>query len=102
MPLDQRRPLRFDRDHRGPEAAFGKERQPGAVNISIDSDNFQVIDNELGEVNIESHLKLTGEVRKPRVEGELRTDNARIEVDRLLLLFSNPYSEEALPDVISA
>jgi autotransporter translocation and assembly factor TamB len=78
------------------------ERQPGAVNISITSDNFQILDNELGEFNVETRLRLTGEVRKPRIEGELRTDVARVEVDRVLLMFSNPYSEEALPEVVSA
>jgi autotransporter translocation and assembly factor TamB len=41
-------------------------------------------------------------VRHPRLVGELRTDAARIEIDKVLLMFSNPYSEEALPDVISA
>jgi autotransporter translocation and assembly factor TamB len=78
------------------------ERQAGAVNMSIESDNFQLLDNELGELNVETHLKLTGEVRKPRLEGQIRADTARIEVDRVLLLFSSAYSEEALPDVISA
>ena len=42
------------------------------VNVSIDSDNFKLIDNELGDVHAETHLKLTGEVRKPRLEGEVR------------------------------
>jgi autotransporter translocation and assembly factor TamB len=78
------------------------ERQAGAVNIGIDADNFKLIDNELGNVHIETHLKLTGEVRKPRLEGELRADAARLEIDKILLQFANPYSEEALPDVISA
>ena len=78
------------------------ERSVGAVNISIESNDFKLVDNELGELHLESHLKLTGELRKPRLEGELRTDAARLELDRILLLFSNPYSEEALPDVISA
>lgn len=78
------------------------ERQAGAVNMSIESEDFQIIDNDLGELNVETHLKLTGELRKPRLEGEVRTDVARLEVDRILLLLSNPYSEEALPDVVSA
>jgi translocation and assembly module TamB len=78
------------------------EREPGAVNISIDSDDFKIVDNELGNVHVETHLRLTGEVRKPRLEGDVRTDAARLEVDKILLLFANPYSEEALPDVVSA
>lgn len=78
------------------------ERQVGAVNMSVDSDDFQIIDNELGEVNVQTRLKLTGEVRRPRLEGEIRTDTARIELDRILLMFSNAYAVEALPDVVSA
>jgi autotransporter translocation and assembly factor TamB len=78
------------------------ERQVGAVNVAIEADDFKVIDNDLGNVHLESHLKLTGEVRRPRLEGELRTDSGRLELDRILLMFANPYSEEALPDVVSA
>lgn len=78
------------------------EGQAGAVNIAFDTDHFEIIDNDLGELNVGAHLKLTGEVRHPRLVGEVRTDAARIEVDKLLLMFANPYSEEAMPDVISA
>ena len=78
------------------------ERQAGAVQVSIDSDDFKLFDNELGDVHLETHLRLTGEVRRPRIEGELRTDAARLELDKILLLFPSTYSEQALPDVISA
>jgi autotransporter translocation and assembly factor TamB len=78
------------------------EGQAGAVNVAIESDDFKIIDNELGNVHLESHLKLTGEVRHPRLVGEVRADAARIEIDRVLLMFANPYAEEALPDVVSA
>jgi autotransporter translocation and assembly factor TamB len=78
------------------------EGQGGAVNVSIEANDFKLFDNELGDVHLETHLRLTGEVRKPRVEGDLRTDAARLEIDKILLLFANPYSEEALPDVVSA
>jgi translocation and assembly module TamB len=78
------------------------ERQAGAVNMSVQSDNFQLFHNELGQLNVQTRLKLTGEIRKPRLEGEIHTDNARIELDKVLLMFANPYAEEALPDVVSA
>jgi autotransporter translocation and assembly factor TamB len=78
------------------------EMQAGAVNVSVDADDFKLFDNELGNVHLETHLKVTGEVRRPRVEGELRTDAARLELDKVLLLLSSPYSEQALPDVVSA
>ena len=78
------------------------EGEAGAVNVAIDSDDFKLMDNELGNVHLETHLKLTGEVRKPRIEGDVRTDAARLELDQILLYFSNPYSVQALPDVVSA
>jgi autotransporter translocation and assembly factor TamB len=78
------------------------QRQAGAVNVSIESDNFKLIDNEFGDVHAETHLKLTGELRKPKLEGEIRMDQARLEIDRILLRFARPYSEEALPEVVTA
>ena len=72
------------------------------MNVAIESDDFKILDNALGNVHLESHLKVTGEVRKPRLEGEIRTDSARLEIDQILLMFANPYSEEALPEVVSA
>jgi autotransporter translocation and assembly factor TamB len=78
------------------------ERQIGGVNVNIDSDNFEVIDNELGDVGVDSKLQVTGELRKPRVVGEVRLEAARVEVDRVLESFYDPYAVEALPDVVSA
>ena len=40
--------------------------------------------------------------RRPRVVGDVRLDAARVEVDQVLQLFYDPYSVEALPDVVSA
>jgi autotransporter translocation and assembly factor TamB len=78
------------------------ERQVGAVNVSINSDNFEVIDNELGDVGIDSKIQISGELRRPRVTGDIRLEAARLEVDRILELFYDPYAVEALPDVVSA
>ena len=78
------------------------EGQGGAVNVAIESNDFKIVDNELGNLHLQTNLKLTGEVRRPRIEGEVRTDAARFELDKILLWLSNPYSVEALPDVVSA
>jgi autotransporter translocation and assembly factor TamB len=77
-------------------------RQVGAVNISIDSDNFELIDNELGDVGIDSTLKVTGELRRPQIRGTIRLEAGRLEVDKILQLFYDPYSVEELPPVVSA
>jgi hypothetical protein len=78
------------------------EGQVGSVNVSVDSDNFEVVHNQLGDVQVESRLKITGELRKPRIVGDVRLDAARAEVDQILELFYDPYAVEALPDVVSA
>ena len=77
-------------------------REVGGVNITMTSDNFEIIDNELGDVGIDSELQITGELRRPRVTGEVKLEAGRLEVDRILELFYDPYSVEALPDVLSA
>lgn len=77
-------------------------RAVGAVNVSIDSRNFQVMDNDLGEVNVTTNLQLTGEVRRPKLTGEISLGSARIEVDKVLLLAANPYAQQGRPDIITA
>jgi translocation and assembly module TamB len=78
------------------------ERQVGSVDVNIASDNFEVIDNELGDVGVGSTLKISGELRRPRVEGEVRIEAGRIEVDEVLRLTYDPYKVEARPSVVSA
>ena len=77
-------------------------RQVGAVNIAIDSDNFEVIDNQLGDVGLDTKLTVTGELRRPQIRGSIRLEAARLEVDKILQLFYDPYSVQELPPVVSA
>jgi len=72
------------------------------VDIALDSQNFEIIDNELGDIGIGSALRITGELARPRLEGDVRIAAGRLEVDRILQLFYDPYSVEELPDVQSA
>jgi translocation and assembly module TamB len=76
-------------------------RQVGAVNLNIDSDNFEVIDNELGDVGLDTQLTVTGELRRPQIRGTIRLEAARLEVDRILQLLYDPYSTEELAPVIA-
>jgi translocation and assembly module TamB len=77
-------------------------RQLGTVDITLDSENFEIIDNELGDIGIGSALKVTGELARPKLEGDVRIAAGRLEVDRILQLFYDPYSVEELPEVQSA
>ncbi|MEP6593808.1 MAG: translocation/assembly module TamB domain-containing protein, partial [Acidobacteriota bacterium] len=78
------------------------QRQLGGVNVNIQSDNFELLHNELGDIQVQVDLKVTGEVRKPSVVGDVRLDAARVEVDRVLQLFYNPYAVNSMPEVVSA
>jgi TamB, inner membrane protein subunit of TAM complex len=78
------------------------ERQVGAVDFTLESENFEIIDNELGKAGVGTNLKVTGELGRPKLEGEIRVASGRLEVDRILRLFYDPYRVEALPEVVSA
>jgi TamB, inner membrane protein subunit of TAM complex len=78
------------------------ERELGAVNLQFQADNFEVVDNDLGDVEVDSVLRVTGDFRRPRVEGTISLEAGRIEVDRVLaVLGPSPYATEATsaPDV---
>jgi translocation and assembly module TamB len=71
-------------------------RELGAVNINIQSENFEIIDNELADLKLDTDLRITGEVRKPRVEGTIEVENGTIHVAALVeRTTSNPYSTDA-------
>ncbi len=78
------------------------ERQRNGVTIDVNSDNFELLHNELGDVQVQSALQITGELRRPQIVGNVRLDAGRIEVDKVLQLFYDPYATNALPDVVSA
>jgi translocation and assembly module TamB len=78
------------------------ERQVGAVDFTIESENFEILDNELGDVGVGTNLRITGELVRPKLEGDIRVAAGRLEVDRILRLFYDPYRVEALPEVVSA
>ena len=77
-------------------------KEVGAVDISIAADNFELIDNELGDVGVDSDIRITGELRRPVVKGSIRLEAGRLEVDRILALTYDPYAVEGLPPVVSA
>ena len=55
-----------------------------------------MLDNEFGDMQIDSDVRVTGEVAKPTVTGEIVTRPGRLEVDQILEQLSrNPYSTEA-------
>ena len=72
------------------------EREVGAVDITLQSEDFEVIDNTLADLKLDTQLRLTGELRKPRLEGVVGIENGTIHLAELLeQTTANPYSTEA-------
>jgi autotransporter translocation and assembly factor TamB len=65
------------------------ERQVGGVAIAVKSNDFKVIDNKMGNVRINSDLRLTGELNAPRLEGTLGVTTGTINLDPILALAGN-------------
>jgi TamB, inner membrane protein subunit of TAM complex len=71
-------------------------RSVGEMNVQVSADNFKVVDNQFGSVEIETDLRVTGDAAKPHISGEIRTEAGRLEVDQLLeQLTRSPYRTEA-------
>ena len=60
------------------------ERHLGDMEIYVHTDDFKVIDNEMGNVRVNSDLRIAGELRAPRVEGDLGVTTGSIDLDRVL------------------
>ena len=66
------------------------------MNLQISASQFKVLDNEFGDMEIDSDLRVTGEVAKPHGHRRNRTRPGRLEVDQILEQLSrSPYRTEA-------
>lgn len=71
-------------------------RSVGEMNVQVSASGFKVLDNQLGNLEVDADLRVTGDVAKPQITGEIFTDGGRLEVDRLLeQLGRSPYRTEA-------
>src|SRR6185436_12084296 len=62
------------------------ERQVGGVEIYVTANDFKVIDNKMGNVRINSNLEIAGELRSPRLLGDLGVSTGRINLDEIIAL----------------
>src|SRR5690606_35305256 len=67
--------------------------QIGTFQIVLESQNFEVIDNALGDVQITSLLAIEGTLAEPQLIGNIEIEAGRVEVDRVLdALGGNAYA----------
>jgi translocation and assembly module TamB len=69
------------------------------IEFVVTGNNFTVLDNEFGQVSVDTSLNLYGTIRAPKIAGLVRLNTARLEVDQIVDRFAaTPYEGEAKPD----
>ena len=69
------------------------EYSVGAVNINVDANNFAAVHNRLADLTLDARLKLTGDLRKPRLEGTIDVEDGTIHVAELIEeVTASPYA----------
>jgi len=71
------------------------EREVGAVDIRLQSEAFEVVDNAVADLKLDTDVRITGELRKPRLVGTVEVENGTIHLAELIeQTTSNPYAIE--------
>jgi len=65
------------------------ERQLGGVLLYVTARDFKVIDDKLGNLRVRSDLEIAGELRSPRVTGDLGVETGQINLDEIVALASD-------------
>ena len=63
-----------------------RERQLGGVQLYVTASDFKIIDNEIGNVRIESSLEINGELRAPNIGGYFGMTTGEINLDEIVAL----------------
>jgi translocation and assembly module TamB len=70
--------------------------QVGDVNLYFSASDFKVLDNDMGNLRLNSDLRLTGTLAQPRIEGELDVSTGSVNLDAILArIGSSPYATTA-------
>ena len=60
------------------------EAENNAFNVQLHAEAFHVLKNELGTLQVNADVNLTGDLAAPVVKGQLRLDSGRLEVAQIL------------------
>jgi len=72
------------------------ELEVGSVKVFVHSDDFKVIDNKMGNVRVNTDLQIVGELRAPRIEGDLGITTGLVNLDPILAqIGDSAYATEA-------
>jgi len=59
-------------------------REVGGVEVTLNATDFKVIDNKLGNVRLDTNLRLTGELHAPRLEGSVDVNTGWLDIAEIL------------------
>jgi translocation and assembly module TamB len=65
------------------------ELELSGVELFVNSNDFKVIDNKLGNVRVNANLEIAGELRAPRVIGDFGLSTGSVDLDQILALTSD-------------
>lgn len=72
------------------------EKRVSGVQLYVNADDFRVIDNELGDLRIQTSLEVAGDVKTPRVTGYLGINSGNINLDSIIAAVgTSPYPTAA-------
>jgi autotransporter translocation and assembly factor TamB len=73
------------------------ELDVGALDVEVRSENFEVIDNDLADLKLDTDVRVTGELRAPRVEGFVEVGSGTVDVAHVLeMATAGAYATEAV------
>ena len=71
-------------------------RSLSGMNVQVSASQFKILDNQFGDIEVGTDIRVTGDASKPQITGEIRSQAGRLEVDQLLEQLSrSPYRTEA-------
>jgi autotransporter translocation and assembly factor TamB len=73
-------------------------REVGDFHLWITAEDFKVIDNQLGNLRVQSALELVGELRAPELRGDFGVSSGRLDLDEIMAQIPSAYSTEAIGD----
>jgi translocation and assembly module TamB len=78
------------------------EREVGAFDVKIQSQDFEVSRNDYARLNLDTDLHVSGELRAPRLEGTVQVESGSVDAGRFLeKATASPYSIDAASDTTS-
>jgi translocation and assembly module TamB len=70
----------------------------GEFAVELSATRFEFLQNELGDVDLNGVVTVSGNPAAPVISGDLAIDHARVAADKLLEYFDRPYATTARPD----